>query len=98
MCYLHAHPDACIAASAFLIADAQKLAKQAIYSLHRGDYDRAEQQLASVGGCVSMLASVAAAAAGALQWRPSFPSRTKAMVDLRLAGDAMHAMMQSNCW
>jgi hypothetical protein len=31
-------------------ADAQKLAKQAIYSLYRGDYDRAEQQLASVGG------------------------------------------------
>jgi hypothetical protein len=30
-------------------AEAQKLAKQAIYSLHRGDYDRAEQQLAIVG-------------------------------------------------
>jgi len=33
-------------------ADAQKAAKQAIYSLHRSDFQKAEQQIASVGACV----------------------------------------------
>jgi hypothetical protein len=70
-CRWQAHPDAsCVDASAFGAADAQKLAKQAIYSLHRGDYNRAEQQLASVGEHVSMLAVTAAAAAGALWCKP----------------------------
>lgn len=31
-------------------ADSQKLAKQAVYSLHRGDIARAEQQLKETGG------------------------------------------------
>lgn len=32
-----------------LLADGQKAAKQAIYSLHRGDFDRATQQLHAAG-------------------------------------------------
>ena len=33
----------------FMLADAQKLAKQSIYSLHRSDMTRAVDQLKTVG-------------------------------------------------
>lgn len=46
LCYRPAHASCQLL---YLLADGQKAAKQAIYSLHRGDFDRATQQLHAAG-------------------------------------------------